>query len=129
MGAGNRALIAPAGIDRTASLSRWKSRVRLNYIYGTERRASYDEAEQYLLRNTKRGLSLHRSMHKNELVNVLSAALADMRRHQERLAHLTSPRGRASSGVDAQDAADVARLLQDIVRELDEAITQRSISR
>ncbi len=68
-------------------------------------------------------------MHKNELVNVLSAALADMRRHQERLAHLTSPRGRASSGVDAQDAADVARLLQDIVRELDEAITQRSISR
>lgn len=68
-------------------------------------------------------------MHKNELVNVLSAALADMRRHQERLARLASPRGLTSSGVDEQDAADVERLLKDIVRELDEAITQRSISR
>lgn len=68
-------------------------------------------------------------MHKNELVNILSAALADMRRHQDRLAHVTSPRGRASSGVDPRDAADVERILQNIVRELDEAITQRSITR
>ncbi len=68
-------------------------------------------------------------MHRNELVNVLTAAQSDMKRHQERLARLRTPGARDRLGIDAQDAADVERLLANIVRELDEAITQRSLSR
>ena len=68
-------------------------------------------------------------MHPNELVNILTAARADVRRHRERLARLLAPSRRAEVDVDRAEAAEVERLLEDILRELDEAITQRDLRR
>lgn len=66
-------------------------------------------------------------MHPNELVNVLYAARSDMERHRERLERLFSPGVRDRVRVDLKDAEEVRRLFADILRELDEAITQRSL--
>lgn len=68
-------------------------------------------------------------MHQNELVNILSAARADVQRQQQRLAHLLSQAARGRVEVDLGDAAEVERLLADVVGELDEAITRRSLGR
>lgn len=68
-------------------------------------------------------------MHKNELVNILLAARTDMLRHQERLARYLSVSARDRGDVDRQDAAEVERLITNVLRELDEAITQRSLKR
>lgn len=68
-------------------------------------------------------------MHPNELVNILSSARADMRRHQERLAHLLAQHARGRVDLDARDAAEVERLFANILQELEEAITQRNILR
>jgi hypothetical protein len=66
-------------------------------------------------------------MHKNELVNVLLAARSDLERHQERLGHLLAPGRRPNVEVDRQDAEEIRRLFANVLRELDEAITQRSL--
>jgi hypothetical protein len=68
-------------------------------------------------------------MHPNELVNILLTAQADIQRHRDRLSHLFTKEGRARVNVDEQDAAEVKQLLDDIARDLDGAITQRSLGR
>ena len=66
-------------------------------------------------------------MHSNELVNVLLAARGDMERHLQRLTRLLTPEGRQRVAIDVSDANHLERLFSDVIRELDEAITQRSL--
>ncbi len=68
-------------------------------------------------------------MHKNELVNVLYAALADVQRHIERIERLRQPAQLARQGLDAADAREVERTLRNIARELEEAVLSRSLGR
>lgn len=68
-------------------------------------------------------------MHRNELVNILSSLRSDVERQQDRLEYLLSPQNRDAPEIDREDAREVRRLLQDILRELDEAITQKNIGR
>ncbi len=66
-------------------------------------------------------------MHPNELVNVLLAARGDMERHLDRLERLLTPEARRRVAIDPADAAHLERLFKDVIRELDEAVTQRSL--
>lgn len=68
-------------------------------------------------------------MHPNELVNILLTAQSDIQRHRDRLSQLLSKEGRTRVSVDEEDAAEVKQLLDDIARDLDEAVTQRSLGR
>ena len=68
-------------------------------------------------------------MYLNELVNILTAAQTDVRRHRERLRQLMTASQKNDVEVDRNEAAEVERILDDILRELDEAITQRDLGK